>query len=821
MLRRLALLAMLFSVLTVAVKAEDIFALTSDGKLIRFDSTAPATVLASVTITGLQAGDSLVGIDFRPATGQLVGLGANSRVYVINVATGVATAVGTASFSGPALSGSKFGIDFNPTVDRLRVVSSDTAQNIRLNTNDGTNAGTDTVLAYATFDVNTGKTPKVSGVAYTNNFTGSSSTTLYGIDAAQGVLVTHGTLNSTVSPNTGTLFTVGSLGVTVKDDLGFDISGSTSIAYAALTPSNASASQLYQINLNTGSATPVGAIGSSITVLDLAVTAPVFAYDMVGLVNGGGSLVRFMASNPAIVSNAVPVSGLAAGEVLVGIDFRPADNKLYGVAKNGTAGRIYTIDPVTGVATAVSSTAPAITLNGANFGVDFNPAADRLRVTSNTDENLRINPNDGTLVLADGTLAFATGDVNFGANPDVVASAYANNSAGVTTTTLYNIDATLNQLVLQSPPNPGTLVTIGNLGVNVGDTTGFDITSNGNFVCANANLYRISLTTGALTQVGTTAIGAGNVVDIAAVIAASPSIVQFSAATYSVVEGSQATITLTRTGSGAASVFVTTSGNVASTATSGVDFVPFGQTVSFADGETSKTILISALTDTTLELFETVQLVITNPVGAAIGTQGTATLTIVDFDDRDGDGFTTAEELAAGTSDNDASSTPFGGAPAGAANTTDLTITKAQVKLNFTKAASDQIAFSGTITNFTDANFTALSGTKAVVNFGGVIKSVTLTAKGSSDKKLDKNNSVVIKKPKNNVTTFQVKLSKGDFDQFLTDEGLADNVDSPTKAARTVSVRLLVAGKRYEETQALIVTIKAGKSSSATAPKFR
>jgi len=91
------LLCCLTLLASVSVRAEEIFGLTSNGKLVRFDSANPGTLISTVTITGLQASETLVGIDFRPESGELLGVGSTSRAYKINVATGAATAVGADS----------------------------------------------------------------------------------------------------------------------------------------------------------------------------------------------------------------------------------------------------------------------------------------------------------------------------------------------------------------------------------------------------------------------------------------------------------------------------------------------------------------------------------------------------------------------------------------------------------------------------------------------------------------------------------------------------------------------------------------------------
>lgn len=252
-----------------------VWGLTASQKLINFSNLSPGTITRTLTITGLPAGETLVGIDFRPRNGQLFAVSSASRVYTLNTTTGAATAVGTAAFT-PALSGAAFGVDFNPVPDRIRVVT-DTDQNLRLNPDTGGMAGVDTTLVFATGDPNQAANPNLVGAAYTNNVTGTTTTTLYGIDSNLDLLVRQGSPGGApTSPNTGQLVTIGALGVNTSDQVGFDIADFNDYALASLTASGATQSQLYTINLTTGAATSIGVIGGGEVVRGLAI-APTFA----------------------------------------------------------------------------------------------------------------------------------------------------------------------------------------------------------------------------------------------------------------------------------------------------------------------------------------------------------------------------------------------------------------------------------------------------------------------------------------------------------------------------------------------------------------
>jgi hypothetical protein len=241
-----------------AVPARAVLLYASSGNdLARFDSGATG-VVTSVTVTGLQAGESLAGIDTRPLNQSLYGVGSSGRLYTINPLTGVATQVGAAGAF--TLSGTSFAVDFNPVADRLRVISN-TGQNIRINPNDGSLAATDTAITPA------GVT--ITGAAYDRNAPGGGTTTLYGIDSTNGVLTTVGSVNGTPNSANGGVVgpTVGSMGLGTGLDprIGFDISGVTNgNAFASILTGGTD--KLYSINLSTGAATLVGTIGNGTTV---------------------------------------------------------------------------------------------------------------------------------------------------------------------------------------------------------------------------------------------------------------------------------------------------------------------------------------------------------------------------------------------------------------------------------------------------------------------------------------------------------------------------------------------------------------------------
>lgn len=217
----------------------------------------------------------------------------------------------------------------------------------------------------------------------------------------------------------------------------------------------------------------------------------------VGLV-GGDTLVSFSTSRPGKVKVLGDVDGLRTDTSLVGIDRRVQDGALYGV---GNAGGVYKIDR-RGDATLANRL--NVALSGTRFGVDFNPAADRLRIISDTGQNLRHDVNPGGATLVDGTLTYPPATTTA---TGIVAGAYTNNDLDTTTaTTLFDLDSTLDQVAVQSPANGGTLAATGRLGVDATDA-GFDIgRKNAAFATIRTGsgyaLYRVDLLDGGADRIG-------------------------------------------------------------------------------------------------------------------------------------------------------------------------------------------------------------------------------------------------------------------------------------------------------------------------------
>ena len=435
----------------------------ADNKLVKFNAGNIKTAVSQVAVTGLiTSTEKLVSIDFRPATGELYAVSNASIIYIIDATTGKARAVTGNAFT-PALSGEVVSLDFNPVVDRIRIVTN-TGQNLRLNPETGLVVATDGAIS------NT----NINGVAYNNNFAGAETTTLYDIDFAAKVLYKQD------PPNNGTLVKVGDLQLDLGTNVSFDISADGKNALAigkTVTQHN-----LYTINLATGLAELVGRFPSSLNIQGIAMPVNQMAYAI-----SANNLLFINLTQSNILSKAI--TGLQNGETILGMDMRPANGQLYAL---GSTNRLYTVNIGTGAFTEVGQLNPS--LAGTNFGFDFNPVADLIRVVSNTGQNLRVNPTTAA-VTVDANITTATATLS--------AAAYTNNFKGANATALYVIDHTLDRLFSQEA-NTGILTAIGDLKVNVESANGFDVisttttnTAYGIFTVEGKNsIYRIDLATG-------------------------------------------------------------------------------------------------------------------------------------------------------------------------------------------------------------------------------------------------------------------------------------------------------------------------------------
>ena len=254
----------------------------------------------------------------------------------------------------------------------------------------------------------------------------------------------------------------------------------------------------------------------------IAVGSTAQAETIFGL-TAANQVVTFDSAAPGVVTTSGAISGIAAGDVLTGIDLRPATSTLYSVATNGTVYAIAKNASGTGyTASSVGNIANPIT--GAGIGLDFNPVPDRLRLVTSGEENYRINPATAA-TTKDGNITAGASAVDF------VGAAYTNSRPGATTTVLYTLDAISDMLFRSTDPNAGTYVgtnllgtPFGPLGVDlgVGNAIGFDISggTGAAFFNQGNQFYSLNLGTGAASLVGT--LGAGSLVGLTAAAVPEP-----------------------------------------------------------------------------------------------------------------------------------------------------------------------------------------------------------------------------------------------------------------------------------------------------------
>lgn len=478
-------------------------AVSTGGQLIRYNaSNINQIVGAAVSIGGLQTGESILAIDYRPATGILYGISNQSRLYILNPINGNSRAVNSTPFSPalPTTVGIVAGFDFDPTLDVIRLITK-TGQNYRINPNDGSVLATDAAINGVSDAV-------LAEAAYSNNLSGASTTELYNLDLINARLYKQ-------VPNTGALTTVGSIGlrpISINTDptfsstyntnitnfrnsalAGFDIAP-TGEALAVFTNLNGAAPAipvggisagppanpasavsavsgnptLFQIDLATGKAVDLGIIPlpapsngvAASALIGIAIAPAPVGYAIDDANNG---LLIFNLTKPEPVSKTI--TGLQANETIVGLDFRPLNGQLYGL---GNSSRIYVINPATGAATAVGTLPLVPLLSGTSFGFDFIPNSDLIRIVSNTGQNLRVNPTTGLVSNIDAGIN-GSNSVTFSA------TAYNNNLLPSSNPVFFVMNTTTDSLYRINDAANGRVTRVGKLNVTADAANGFDV----------------------------------------------------------------------------------------------------------------------------------------------------------------------------------------------------------------------------------------------------------------------------------------------------------------------------------------------------------
>ena len=349
----------------------------SGASLIAFDTATPATSTAT-TITGVETGEKLVGIDFRAQDDALYALGVNATantatLYTLDTATGEATAVGTPGAIAfvDAVGGvvdlpdasAGYSIDFNNVTDRLSVVTK-SGLNFRVDPSTGNPVDGDTGLAGTVAGTNpdgainglpAGSTGVV-GTAFATDPAQPGVATQYTLDAGSDALFTQDATKSGTQSGRVNLAGKSNAALNFTAVGGFDIAGGVGVA--ALTAGGST--HLYQINLATGATTDLGTAPAGLKALAVAPSAGSVAFT-------GDVFVAAEADGAVDVT--LTRTGGTFGEVSVTV-----------TATDGTAtaGSDYTAGPYTVTFAAGQSTAtltiPLDTAGGPEGGETFSLA---------------------------------------------------------------------------------------------------------------------------------------------------------------------------------------------------------------------------------------------------------------------------------------------------------------------------------------------------------------------------------------------------------------------------------------------------------------
>jgi hypothetical protein len=513
--------------LTVPVSPANAYLLTSNNRIIGVDlddlefarSVAAVTKSSGSTtaLGALDADENILDIDYRNAEGVLYGLSrkGNNEAWIIRIEprSGAMTRVvklspdstdSTAPYTG--LASGDFSIDFNPADDRLRIIGQD-----------GTNLHVDALTGEVITDTNITDTnmnpgtPKVTGIAYRDDFTTQDGRTapLFSIDLTAG---TTGQVFAT-DANNGTLSSPKNLGLTNAPTSslgGYDINPTNNVGVAAVTHNGFA--RVYTIDPSaTGNAAQLMGTLPKLPTLEF--------YNGIGLVTTANPTVTaltsdnkirtFRANQPSAVSNEVSLTGLTGAEKIIGIDFRQSDRTLYALSDDSN---IYSVAS-NGALSSKSTLTPPI--NG-QYTLDFNPVL----LSGETQNHLRLIGIDlsNAIINVDSGNVSPEKPVSGTPTPVVKAAAYLNNFRSAAATNLLVIDSansTLNVQDISTNLSQGALTRISALGItlDLNSPVGFDISGRNNenqllmartATTDNFSLYRVNsaVTSNPLTLVG-------------------------------------------------------------------------------------------------------------------------------------------------------------------------------------------------------------------------------------------------------------------------------------------------------------------------------
>ena len=258
--------------------AELVWALSLDNRLVVFAPETPGTILREIQITGLEPGETMRAIDFRPLDSQLYGYGNSHRIYRIHMLTGAATAIGASVLEVQVHDDDELGFDFNPVTDEIRIVSS-ASQNFRVSPSTGQVIDGNSALIGIQGDSDLAPASEYVAAAYSNNFPGAAATTLVAITSSTDRFVRIGGIGGSPSPDLGAVTDLGPLGIATDAHAALDITLDNQ-PYAFLSRGG-----FCFINRANGHATQIDTIGTlganvaDIAVLSVASTVNVMTED--------------------------------------------------------------------------------------------------------------------------------------------------------------------------------------------------------------------------------------------------------------------------------------------------------------------------------------------------------------------------------------------------------------------------------------------------------------------------------------------------------------------------------------------------------------
>ena len=457
-----------------SVKAQMMYGLTNDNRIMTMaDVNTPSSYNGPYTINGMASGQAIVAIAFNYTDGMMYGLGYdavtnNAQLYTLAASgsgsgtTYNATAVSTTTTSMNLGAGNSVGFDFISTAKNQIKVTGTNGHTYIMNAVDGTIAATgSTSPSYASGDVNSSLTAGVGATAFTNNYYGADAMSQIGYDLLNHTIVRFdstdwNTLHTVVSFG-ASLLTTSSVGM----NSWYDTTTHSNVIFM-VTTNLAGQTELYRIDKNTGASTDLGAVGTGTFSLRSIATprshntsTSISGQLVAGLTLNMRNLIFFDSYNPGHITNMLSLNGMASGQAMMAIAYRPKTRTLYGIAYNGSTKQyqLYSIDEATGNVTAVggASSIDLGTSNSGNVAFSFNPVTDRIQLmgTSSTAANInaQINPDNGTLTL-DSSVYYATGDVNASTTLSNMGSlAFTNGYNNTSSTQMWGIDNKTGALV--------------------------------------------------------------------------------------------------------------------------------------------------------------------------------------------------------------------------------------------------------------------------------------------------------------------------------------------------------------------------------------